>query len=122
MEEKKKKKRKTQMSFFFLFLLFCLLFTLCNFVFNFFELNFLSYLCTCNQSTLLIYQSVSRKNVTLVHILRNTTSTHCLYKGNNRSLKKINNFFTKKLIILLFIILFIYLKISILIQKVWGNY
>ena len=88
--------KKTQMSFFFLFLLFCLLFTLCNFVFNFFELNFLSYLRTCNHSTLLIYQSVPRKNVTLVYILRDNTSTQYLYNGNNRSYKK-STIFTKKL-------------------------
>ena len=60
------------------------------------KVNFLSYLRTCNHSTLLIYQSVPRKNVTIVHILRNNTSTHWLYNGNNRSYKK-STIFTKKL-------------------------
>ena len=89
------KKKKLHMSFFFLFLLVCLLFTLCNFVFNFFELNFLSYLRTCKSLYTTNISKCYRKNVTLVHILRNNTSTYCLYNGNNRSLKKINNFYKK---------------------------
>jgi hypothetical protein len=47
-------------------------------VVNFFELNFLSYLRTCNQSTLLIYQSVSRKT-SLSFIYEETIQIHNVY-------------------------------------------
>ena len=76
-------------------------------MFNFFELNFLSYLRTCNHSTLLIYQSVSRKNVTFGYILRNNTNTHFLYNGNNGTLLLLysSSFFLLR-IIMLFIIFY----------------
>ena len=118
------KKKKLNIAFFFLFLLFCLLFTLCNFVVNFFELNFLSYLRTCNQSTLLIYQSVSRKT-SLSFIYEETIQVHSTYiTGFSNFFVKIVDFLYERLFPLyrhcvLVVFLKIWTKVTFLRGTLW---